>query len=250
MFIQWFLRVFVDYLSTYIWKIICSAATYNFRSAFQLDEDPLGVELYFRPVIDDGAVIYLNGEEVLRLRMPAGEIDSGTFASASVSNADYEGPFLIAGNALRRGVNLVAVEVHQRTSGSSDVVFGLEASVLDLAPAKERVVSGESREKWVELFNRGSDAIDLSGWSFSSGIRYDFSAGETIGPGEYLVVAADREHLESIHPGTRIVGNFEGNLSGRSDRIVLRDALGNPADEVRYFDDGPCLLYTSDAADE
>ena len=224
-------------------EIPLGATTYYFRSAFQLDEDPLGVELYFRTVIDDGAVVYLNGEEVLRLRMPAGEIDSGTFASASVSNADYEGPFLIAGNALRRGVNLVAVEVHQRTSGSSDVVFGLEASVLDLAPAKERVVSGESREKWVELFNRGSEGIDLSGWSFSSGIRYDFPAGETIGPGEYLVVAADREHLESIHPGARIVGNFEGNLSGRSDRIVLRDALGNPADEVRYFDDGPWPIY-------
>ncbi|MFP6632813.1 MAG: lamin tail domain-containing protein, partial [Planctomycetota bacterium] len=219
------------------------ATTYYFRSRFELDADPLAVELYFRSVIDDGAVIYLNGEEVLRLRMPAGEIDSGTFASASVSNADYEGPFLVTGNALRRGENLIAVEVHQRTSGSSDVVFGLEASVLDLAPGKEKVASGESREKWVELFNRGSEAVELSDWRLSSGIRYTFGAGESIGPGEYLVVAGDREHLESIHPGVRIVGDFAGNLSGRSDRIVLRDALGNPADEVRYFDDGPWPIY-------
>jgi hypothetical protein len=224
-------------------EIPLGATTYYFRSRFELDADPLAVELYFRSVIDDGAVIYLNGEEVLRLRMPAGEIDSGTFAAASVSNADYEGPFLVTGNALRRGENLLAVEVHQRTSGSSDVVFGLEASVLDLAPGKEDVVFGESREKWVELFNRGSEAVELSGWKLSSGIRYTFGAGESIGPGEYLVVAADREHLESIHPGARIVGNFEGKLSGRSDRIVLSDPLGNPADEVRYFDDGPWPIY-------
>ncbi len=224
-------------------EIPLGATTYYFRSEFNLDADPLGVELYLRTVIDDGAVVYLNGEEVLRLRIPAGEVAPGTFASASVSNADFEGPFPVSPGPLRRGINVLAVEVHQRASGSSDVVFGLEASVLDVLPAGGGDKPGASREKWIELYNRGTDPVSLAGWRLTSGIRYEFDAGETIGPGEYLVVAADREYLRPKMPQARILGNFEGKLSGRSDRLVLEDQLGNPADEVRYYDDRPWPVY-------
>ena len=44
-------------------------------------------------LVDDGAVIYLNGEEVRRIGMPDGPIQFGTFANRTVNNADFEGPF-------------------------------------------------------------------------------------------------------------------------------------------------------------
>ncbi|MCI0634064.1 MAG: CotH kinase family protein, partial [Actinobacteria bacterium] len=53
-----------------------------------------------------------------------------------------------------------------------------------------------------------------------------------------LVVAEDRDLLVVSNPGLQAVGNFEGRLSHRTDRIQLLDANGNPADEVRYYDGG------------
>jgi hypothetical protein len=96
----------------------------------------------------------------------------------------------------------------------------------------------ESEESWIELHNRSAAAVDLTGWKIEGGIEFDFEDGTVIGPGGYLVVAADRDALELLHPGIAIAGNYRKRLSHRSDRIVLEDAARNPADEVVYFDGG------------
>ena len=59
-----------------------------------------------------------------------------------------------------------------------------------------------------------------------------------LAPGGYLVVASDAAALAAKYPGVAIVGNFDGQLSNRNDLIRLDDALGNPADEVHYYDSG------------
>ena len=83
---------------------------------------------------DDGAVIYLNGQEIIRSNMLAGLIDFATYASDFVGgNAEsvfY--PFFIQTDQLSEGENLLAVEIHQATPGSSDVSFDLELKALKL----------------------------------------------------------------------------------------------------------------------
>ena len=101
----------------------------------------------------------------------------------------------------------------------------------------------ESSEAWVEIFNRGSGSVDLSGWRFSSGVNFDFPQGTTLSAGEYLVVAYDKDQLKALYPAIRVLGNFTGSLSRKSDRIELVDAVGNPADEVRYRDSGRWPAY-------
>ncbi len=91
---------------------------------------------------------------------------------------------------------------------------------------------------WLELFNRSAAAVDLSEWRFTSGIDYRFAAGTTLPAGGYLVVARDPVALLAANPGLRVVGPYTNTLSGRSDLLVLANASGNPADEVRYFDGG------------
>ena len=44
------------------------------------------------------------------------------------------------------------------------------------------------------------DAVDLSDWSLSGGIRFAFPDDATIGPGGYLLVANDAEALAAKHP--------------------------------------------------
>jgi len=122
------------------------ASTYYFRSHFTLDAHPDSVtQLDLSTVVDDGAVIYLNGQEVYRVGIKADEpISHGYYIDRTVGNASYEGPFTIDLDTLPPGTlvtgeNLIAVEVHQTNSGSSDVVMGLELNATVLEPALERV---------------------------------------------------------------------------------------------------------------
>jgi len=112
-----------------------------------------------------------------------------------------------------------------------------------LPPLSSNSLPRPSPEAWIELYNRSSNAVDLAGWELGGGISYLFTPGQSIPAGGYLVVADDVPFLRALHPGINIVGDFGGRLSGKSDRIVLRDPTGNPADEVRYFDGPPWPDY-------
>jgi len=95
----------------------------------------------------------------------------------------------------------------------------------------------DNPEEWIEIYNRSGSPVDLSGWELKGGINYSFPAGKTIAPGGYLVVAEDATALRVTYPTVDIVGNYSGHL-GSEDQIILNDPLGNPADEVHYFDGG------------
>src|SRR3954471_6416855 len=64
-----------------------------FRRSFSVTEPTTLSKLVFRLVRDDGAVIYLNGVEVLRSNMPDGAITPDTLAATTVG-ADIENQFL------------------------------------------------------------------------------------------------------------------------------------------------------------
>ncbi|MEX2187214.1 MAG: lamin tail domain-containing protein [Pirellulales bacterium] len=425
-------------------------STYYFRKSFDFAGDPVGVQLSLNPVVDDGAVFYLNGVEIYRQNMPAGDIDYGTSALSIVDNAGFSGPIVVAATGLVSGTNVLAVEVHQATAptgggpqiaplagyqiawdgsdgdfydpsnpalaptndalatngvtpfgssqygagvhlitnindgrygnsnswlanfpvgdpnpyiglnfggtlslssiawgrdngntvtdacggtcmdrslgvytiqvtnvanpgtattetgddatgwetigtltysnsgggftpylrhrytlaqngspiqatglrikvsdqniaideielnaaagaGDSDVAFGLALStVVETSPTTEY---SEVDEEWIELYNRGGSAVDLTGWRIDDGIDFNFPAGTTIAPGGYLVVSNNKAALEAIYPGIDIVGDYSGGLANSGDRIVLKDPRNNVADDVRYFDGGRWSTY-------
>jgi len=78
---------------------------------------------------DDGAIIYLNGTEVVRGNMPAGTVSFSTFASTYIPPAGENNfaneDLLSRNNLLVFGKNVIAVEVHQGWAGSSDLSFDL-----------------------------------------------------------------------------------------------------------------------------
>jgi hypothetical protein len=103
--------------------------------------------------------------------------------------------------------------------------------------ASTNILLQSNPEEWVELYNRGSNSVDLTGWSLSGGISFTFSAGKTISPGGYLVVARASATFRATHSNIDIVGDYSGHL-GSDDEIILNDPLGNPANRVHYFDGG------------
>ena len=112
----------------------------------------------------------------------------------------------------------------------------------DIPPANGAPAQ-KSPESWIELYNHGTNAVDLTGWSLGGGITFQFPSGQSLAPGEYLVVAKDAVDLRSLYPGITILGDFGKTLSGSSDTVMLIDAAGNPANQVRYFNDGRWPVY-------
>ena len=212
------------------------ALAYYFRSTFDWDSNQQSGELVLNHVVDDGAVFYLNGVEFSRFGMPTGDVTFETEADSSVRNASLVGPVSVPVELLVQGTNSLAVEVHQSTRSSNDVAFGVSLGLRTVA--KEGTPFVESNDEWIELYNRSNAAVDVSNWQLDSGVRLTIPAGTTMAAGEYAIVARDTERFASQHPGVRVLGQFDGNLSNSGERIRLVDGSGNLADELRYFDGG------------
>ncbi len=95
----------------------------------------------------------------------------------------------------------------------------------------------DRRGEFIELFNRGKAAIDLSGFRFDRGITYAFAEGSAIEAGGYLVIAEDLDLMRREY-GLEALGPYEGQLADGGENLRLVDRLGNLAAEVRYADGG------------
>ncbi len=85
-------------------------------------------------------------------------------------------------------------------------------------------ISGNDDDQYVELFNRASSNIDLSGWNFSSGIMFSFPSNTVMSPGGYLVIARSAAHLRTNYPNldlSNCLGDFGGKLSHGGERVAL-----------------------------
>ena len=103
----------------------------------------------------------------------------------------------------------------------------------------------DSPEAWVELFNRGSNTVDLTGWAIGGGAGFSFAPGTTLPAGGCLVVANDVAYMQSNYPGISVVGPFTGKLSHHNDWVILTDAAGNIANQVHYFNGGRWPAYAA-----
>lgn len=119
--------------------------TFYFRKEFNvttaqlnsLEGDDPFYQILVGIVRDDGAVIYINGDELYRENMPAGNIKWSTLASSSAGGTSetrfYDSSPEGTGK-LVSGRNIVAVELHQSSPGSSDAGFNMWMSAFNVAP--------------------------------------------------------------------------------------------------------------------
>lgn len=110
--------------------------TTYFRHTFSLASTENIAALKLELLRDDGAIISLNGTEILRDNMPAGAVSYATWASAVVGspaqNTYFEKTLDVA-HLLRTGENVLAVELHQCNATSSDLYFDLALSTVSPA---------------------------------------------------------------------------------------------------------------------
>ena len=101
-----------------------------FRKRFDLGNGPI-LAGRIGLAVDDGARVWLNGTEVLRVSLPAGPLTDETYALVAAGDAAEYTMYWYSFDAsvLTTGQNTLAVEVHQASATSSDLNFDLSMTV-------------------------------------------------------------------------------------------------------------------------
>jgi hypothetical protein len=214
---------------------------YYFRTRFVVNTNLAGFNLNLTVELDDGAVLYLNGQYLTRIRMPDDPIFANTLPNGTVGNATIES-VPVPGTALLQGTNVLAVEVHNAANpNSSDIVWATSVEavravtnitfttlVINEVMANNRSIVnlGDTNvTDWIELYNPSVAAANLGGMSLSDDAanptRWVFPPGTTLRSGEYLVVRFDPGSPATTANGSVLNTGF---------------GLGANGDEVRLFD--------------
>ena len=211
--------------------------TYYFRSHFNVATNYAGWNVTVRAFVDDGAVFFLNGAEIGRIRMGGGAISYTNLAVNAPEPANDT--FTFSGSSLVLGDNVMAVEVHQSTTTSSDIVFGMSmqavlsvtnCSLLGLvlsevmANNQSIAVPGTTNiSDWIELFNPTTTNITLSGLSLTDNAtnrtRWVFPPGLTIAPGTRRIVTFDSSLPPSMTAAATLNTGF--GLGAGGDEVYL-----------------------------
>lgn len=157
-----------------------------FRKSFTLVNLSAVTGLVVNARLNDGAVVYLNGVEVMRQNMPAGAVAYATLASMGVPSTLWTST-LLPTNGLVAGTNLLAVEVHQASVSSVDLIMDL--TVTALVNAQVPFVHcnfglGKSGADNVHLFNSAGTRIhrfDESGYELGQNKSYGLAVDGTVG---------------------------------------------------------------------
>ena len=147
--------------------------TTYFRKSFNVNNASQYQALRVRLRRDDGAIVYLNGNEIVRSNMPSGTVNYDDFAAGVVGGGEESTffDFEIDADDLVTGNNVLAVEVHQANAGSSDISFDLElqGGVLNAAnnvyytlDGSDPRAAGDAINNSAVLFDGSPFAIDTT----------------------------------------------------------------------------------------
>ncbi|MFQ5446524.1 MAG: lamin tail domain-containing protein, partial [Saprospiraceae bacterium] len=121
------------------------------------------------------------------------------------------------------------------------VSSGMTGTITVLPASAEGVViseimynnPGADDYEFIELYNNGSSAVDLNGWSFTKGVSFTFPA-HNLAPGDFVLVAIDSAAFETAFGATAY--EWSGGLNNGGETIELVDDTGTFVDSVAYDD--------------
>lgn len=172
-----------------------------------------------------------NGVDTFTMRIDSDTDVYGTYAVAPVFTFNLKG---LGGqfdnsNPYTSGYQLFpryATDIMPVLSGTPDVMI---TELHYNQPSSDTL-------EYLELYNNGSGAADLTGWTLQ-GVTYTFPA-VTLNPGDYLLLTVDSVALFNAY-GILAHEWTSGTLSNGGETIILADSAGNTMDSVTYDDASP-----------
>ncbi|MHB1034559.1 MAG: lamin tail domain-containing protein [Pirellulales bacterium] len=230
--------------------------TTYFRTEFDVADASLYSSLTVKLLRDDGAAVYLNGDEVVRDKLNANALFNELATGAGVSGADESKffTFTVDKKYLKTGRNVFAVEIHQQARDSSDISFDLQLDAtiapqgpaLDLEPGINRVTVQAINAEGQEIDRQAVDIwYDVNGLA-ASGNRHV----NVLTPAGYLAGTPSLVRVELRDEGgqlARDVWDATATLSASrpditlsTNQVVLRNGIGTAL--VTYTGSGDFTL--------
>lgn len=101
--------------------------TTYFRKTFTLNDIPTSTDHFqLNYQVDDGCIVWVNGQEAGRVNMPQGTINYNTFSSTYAAEVPLTGTLDLNPTLFKKGTNVIAVEVHNTSYTSSDLFWAGE----------------------------------------------------------------------------------------------------------------------------
>ena len=118
-----------------------------FRRKFTVEDDPASyLQIKLRLLRDDGAVVFINGKQIIRSNLRE-NFESNPLADnyaipkrAAIRYVTYD----IDPSWLHQGENTIAVEVHQTSRSSSDIIMDVELLAVLNQTASQNRLSGQN----------------------------------------------------------------------------------------------------------
>jgi hypothetical protein len=121
---------------------------------------------------------------------------------------------------------------HSVTNGNEIPLAQTQALALAIGAVEAAPPTGNQDQEYVELVNRQTTAVDLSGYSLTGAVHLVFSPGTVIAASSNLFVspAVGEFRKRATSPRTNecrlVVGDYAGHLSARGERLELRTPAG------------------------
>jgi hypothetical protein len=187
---------------------------------------------------DDGIEIHLNGQEVLRDNLPAGEIDHLTPALSKMDPT--ERTFEIDPSYLVEGQNIITIALHNSAIDDDNLIFDLGLRAQRPVPA-----SGKKTYTFNATNSAGSDSAqvtilfqepqELSDWQTDNGLAGDATTTDTDGDdlSDFLeFMTGSDPNTKSPHPITltqdedgHITVSYPHNLAAGNNKLSLQNSL-------------------------
>jgi hypothetical protein len=218
--------------------------TYYFRSTFVLSNLSGISSLLLSHYFDDGAVVYLNGQEAYRYNLPGGAITFTTQAPNLSGPPGELGPFSLSLTNVVAGTNTIAIEVHQSSNTAGDLFMGAKLDVLTNNAAAAGIVINEvlannsnveepdgSKPDWVEFYNPSTGTVDLGGARLTDDLvvpnKWVFPGGSVIpAKGYYRVFFSSSAPVSGTNTGF--------GLKDTGDKLYLLSVGGGLMDSVIF----------------
>ena len=112
--------------------------TTYFRKTFTLDTAPKSSDTFqLNYQLDDGCIVWVNGQEAARVNMHQGTVSYTTFSSTYADDVPLTGTLDLNPQLFSKGSNVIAVEVHNTSYTSSDLFWDGELLTSVGATASE-----------------------------------------------------------------------------------------------------------------
>ncbi len=170
--------------------------TTYFRQRFYVEEPRRIRTLIGHLLRDDGAVVYVNGQEVFRNNLPETRILPTTLATQTVEGEEEKQwiAFVVDPQTLVPGWNVVAVEVHQSQPHDSDMIFALDLIASFLPPSPPLQIQS------------AGDRLRISWPSWAHDFRLESSP--QLGEGASWASVSDPVHSQGDHVYVEVAPEF------------------------------------------